>query len=84
MMDVRVVDVHLAEAGDLVLDSRFAEQAESAVVLDIVLERQLRAGKQTDRDAGFSDCGEAARNRPLEVRCDQNVSDLCRSRGDEM
>src|SRR4029077_7946462 len=84
MMDVRIVDVHLAEAGDLVLDARPAEQAESAIVLDVILERQLSAGKQADCHARFSDRGEAARDRPLEVRRDQNVSNLCRARGDEM
>ena len=39
VMHMRVIHVDLAESGNFVLDASLAEQAEGAVVLDIVLER---------------------------------------------
>jgi hypothetical protein len=47
VMNVRIVHLNLPEPGHLVLHPR-PEQSESAVILDLLLEREFGAGKQTD------------------------------------
>jgi len=45
VVDVRIVHIYLPEPCDLVIHARFPEKAARAIVLDVVLERQFRAGK---------------------------------------
>ncbi len=45
MVDVRIVRIYLPEPCDLVIHARFPEKAARAIVLDVVFERQFRAGK---------------------------------------
>jgi hypothetical protein len=68
VVDARIAHVHLPKPCDFVMDSRFSEEAESALVLDLMVERQLRARKQADCHLGFADSGEAAGERSFKIR----------------
>src|SRR5262249_39575412 len=50
-----------------------------AFELDLLLERNLRAGKQADRDVCFSQGGKTARERVIELRRYELVSNVCGS-----
>jgi hypothetical protein len=60
MMDVGVIHVDLPESGNFVLDPSLAEQAEGAIVLNLLVEGDLGAGQQTNRNIGLADGREAA------------------------
>src|SRR5262249_20451206 len=51
------------------------EESESMLVLDLFLERDLRAGKKTYRHVWFPDRSKTARDRVAELRRNQFVSD---------
>ena len=53
MVDVWIVHVYLPEPCDLVINARSAEQAESALVLDVFVKSQFGALKDADSDVGF-------------------------------
>src|SRR6516225_10083319 len=82
-MHVRLVRVQLSEAGYLVANSLFTfparEKAKPALELDLLLERNLRAGEQAHRYVWFSHGGKTARDRVVELRRYEFVSDLCGS-----
>ena len=84
MMNVRIDHVELSEAGNLVPHEWLAEQAEHALVMDVVLESQLGARKQTDRYTRFPNGCKAAGQRPLEDSRDKLVSNLGGPRSDEV
>ena len=84
MMDVRVIHIDLAESGDAMLDPRFAEHAEGAVKLDVVVEGELGAREQADRHIGLTDFGKAAGDRLHKIGGNEPVRDLRRPRCDEM
>src|SRR6516162_6159083 len=88
-MDVRLAFVDLSEARQLLVDfSRVApvhqKQAQSALELDLLVERKLRAGKQTHGDVRLLDGGKAARDRTAELDCLELVSNLCGPGSDTM
>src|SRR5262249_58066143 len=84
MMDMRVIHVDLAESSHAVLDPCFAKHAEGAVKLDLVVESELSAREQADRDVGMTDFGEAACDRLHEIGGNEPIRDLGRPRRDEM
>src|SRR5262249_19159050 len=54
VLNVRIVDIDLPKAGDLVIHTRLAKKAEGAVVPDlVVVEGQFRSGQQADRHLGW-------------------------------
>src|SRR5262249_20646053 len=80
----RVVHVHLAETRHPMLDARFAEHAEGAVILDVIVESEFGAGQETHRNVGLADFGKTTRDRLYEIGGNQLVRDLCRPRSNEM
>jgi hypothetical protein len=52
VLNMRIVEIDLPKAGDPVIHMGLAEEAEGAVVPDIVVEGQLRPGQQADRHLG--------------------------------
>src|SRR6516225_5261302 len=82
-MHVRLVRVQLLEAGYLVANSLFTspacEKAKPALELYLLLERNLCAGEQTHRYVWFFHGGKTARDRVVELRRYELVSDLCGS-----
>src|SRR5262249_58884547 len=83
-MHVRIVHVHLAEARHSILDARFAKHAESAVILDVVIEGDFGARQEAHRNVGLADFGKTTRDRLYEIGRNELVRDLCRPRSDEM
>ena len=79
VMHLRLVRVHLPEASYLVADSLFTHPAcgKPTFELDLVIKRNLRAGKKAHCHVWFSDRGKTARNRVVELRRYKLVSDLC-------
>src|SRR6516225_1296209 len=82
-MHVRLVRVQLSEAGYLVANSLFTfparEKAKPTLELDLLLERNLRAGEQAHCHVWFPHGGKTARDRVVELRRYEFVSDLCGS-----
>src|SRR5262245_57691608 len=79
-MYVRLIRVYLPEASHLVTDSLSTlpacEDGKSTLELDLFLERNLCAGKQAHRHVWLSHRGKAARDRVVEPRRYELVSDL--------
>src|SRR5580698_5549484 len=84
MMDVRVVQVDPPEAGHLVLDASLAKQAESAVVQHLLLEGDLSAGEQANRDVWLAIGREAAGDRAGEIHRHEPIANFGRSGSDQM
>src|ERR1700722_1341267 len=84
VMNVRVVRVDLTEAGNPLIDAGPAEHRESAVISDIVVERDFGAGEQADRDFGLADFGKSAGDRLRKIGRDELIGHLRRPRGDRM
>ncbi len=84
MMDIRIVHVDLTAAGDVLFDPGPAEQAEGAVILHVVIESDLGAGKESHRHLRLADRAETARDRFDEIGGNKLVSDFGRSRGHQM
>jgi hypothetical protein len=82
-MGVRIVHVDLPEPGHLLRELPVREKS-MTVLNDVRLEGDFRAWKQAHRHGRFSDCGETASDRVVELRRYQLVSDLRGSRGDEV
>src|SRR5262249_33982459 len=84
-MHVRLVHVQLPEAGYLVANSLLTcpacEKTKPTLELDLLLERNLRAGEQAHCYVWFSHGGKTARDRVGELRRYEFVSDLCGSGG---
>jgi hypothetical protein len=59
-MNVGIVHINLPKPCDPVIHTCLSEYSQGAVVLDVVLKRQLRAGKEADGYFGFADSGKAA------------------------
>jgi hypothetical protein len=82
-MYVRLIHVDLLEASQPLTHPLCAlpdlEKAKTALEFDIVFERNLRAGKKTDRDVWFSHSCETSRDRVGKLRCHQLVSNFRRS-----
>src|SRR5258705_14015356 len=78
-MIVRVLEIDRAEARDLVGDFAARQQAEGVNAGNFLLECELGAGHQADRDIGFADRREAPGDRVGEFCRYQLVSDLGRS-----
>src|SRR5215470_11141662 len=82
-MHVRLVRVQLPEAGYLVANSLLTcpagEKPKPTLELDLLLERNLRAGEEAHRYVWFSHGGKTARDRVVELRRYELVSDLCGS-----
>ena len=76
-----IIYVDLPKARKPLLDLLVRENAdaERRLALDIRLERDLRAGKQANRNMRLADGGEAARDRVVELRHNQFVFDFCGS-----
>ena len=83
-MNVRIVHVNLPKPCDLVIHTCLSEYSQGAVVLDVILKRQLRAGKEADGHFGFADGGKTASDRFCKFRRNQPISDLSGARGDKM
>src|SRR5262249_31342336 len=81
VMHVRLVRVQLPEAGNLVTNYLSADPVcgKATLKLDLLLERNLGAGKEAHRHVWFSPRGKTARDRVVELRRYELVSDLCRS-----
>ena len=54
VLNVRIVHVDLPEACNLVIHTRFTKKAEGPIVLDILVEGQLRSGQQAHRNPGWT------------------------------
>src|SRR5215469_8288214 len=80
-MHVRLVRVQLPEAGYLEANSLLTcparEKTKPTLELDLLLERNLRAGEEAHRYVWFSHGGKTARDRVVELRRYEFVSDLC-------
>ncbi|MBX9844453.1 MAG: hypothetical protein K2Z80_21860 [Xanthobacteraceae bacterium] len=83
MMRVRICEVHLPEAGNLLpgLAEPPARQkvTEQMVDLDLLLESNLSPGKKADRHIRLSDCSETACAGVVEPGRHQLVGDSCRA-----
>src|SRR5580704_6822625 len=84
MMNMRIVHVDLAKAGDALVDPGAAEHAEGAVVVHGLVESDLGAGKETYRYLRLADFAEAARERCDKIGGDKRVHDLGWSRRHEV
>jgi hypothetical protein len=84
VMNVRIVHINLPKSCDPVIYTRLSEQAQGAVVLDVIVKHQLRAGKEADGHLGFANAGEAAGDRFRKIRRYQLIPDLSGARGNEM
>src|SRR5262245_13128400 len=85
-MRVRLVRTDLPEPSYF-FTNHFAlakEAKRKRLPLNLLLERNLGAGKKAYGDVWFSDRGETARYRVAELRGHQLVPNLCRSGGDVM
>src|SRR5215469_5761937 len=82
-MHVRLVRVQLPEAGYLEANSLLTcparEKTKPTLELDLLLERNLRAEEEAHRYVWFSHGGKTARDRVVELRRYEFVSDLCGS-----
>src|SRR5215470_10612952 len=82
-MHVRLVRVQLPEAGYLVANSLLTcpagEKTKPTLELDLLLERNLRPGEEAHRYVWFSHGGKTARDRVVELRGHELISDLCGS-----
>jgi hypothetical protein len=79
VMVVRVVQVDLLEARDLLPQLLVGEEAECVLALDFALKHELRPRKEADGDIRLSDGRKAARDRVRELCRDEFVADLCRA-----
>src|SRR6516164_4842350 len=84
VMNVRIVHINLPKPCDPVIYTRLSEQVQGAVVLEVTVKHQLRAGKEADRHLGFANAGEAAGDRIRKISRYQLISDLSGARGDKM
>src|SRR5262249_53292558 len=84
VMNVRIVHINLAKPCDPVIYTCLSEELQGAVMLDVILKRQLGAGKEADSDLGLADGGEATGDRFRKNRRYQFISDFSGPRGDEM
>src|SRR5262249_61284073 len=93
VLNVRIVDIDLPKASNLVIHTGLTEKAESAVVPDIVVEGEFRSGQQADRHLGrtvmnykpgamLADRGKATMARSRKLRRNQFVANLGGARGD--
>src|SRR5215470_2360545 len=82
-MHVRLVRVQLPEAGYLVANSLLTcpagEKTKPTLELDLLLERNLRAGEEAHRYVWFCHGGKTARDRVVELRRYELVSHPCGS-----
>ena len=82
-MGRRTVEIHLPKASHFFANCLFTlppyENGKSELELDLLLERNLRAGEQAHRHVWFSHGGKTARDRVVELRRYEFVSDLCGS-----
>ena len=68
VMDVRIVHINLPKPCDPVIYMRLSEKPQGSLVLDVIVKRHLRAGKEADGHFGFADGGKTASDRFCKFR----------------
>jgi hypothetical protein len=68
VVDMRIVHTDLPEPCDSLIYARLPEQAESAVIPNVIFECEFGAGNQAHSHVGLADSGEASRQRFRKIR----------------
>src|SRR5262249_31582258 len=80
----RVVGVDLPKSRQLSINRPLTQKTEQSIAVDVPVERNLGARKQTYCNIGFVGCRKSARDGLTEPGCDQLVSDLGGTAGNIM